>query len=190
MRLNRALTAVLGLGLVFFLGCGDSDGNPRSELTVVSLNAGLNTNFQPLLSDLINLGQDKVPSQDDFIVEDTVPFSIRNDPRSDLLVLDPEGPFGRVTINRYTVEFQAPESLEGFEGHMHLEVPTGREIGGAITVVPAQMKISEPLVSFLMAGQELLATATITFYGVEANSGAEISTAASISVHFANWDDD
>jgi hypothetical protein len=189
MRLRRTLVAVLGLGLVFVFGCGDSEDSPRSVLTVVSLNGVLDADFQPLLSDLVNFGPDKVPSNDDFVIEDTVPFIVRNDPRSDILVLSPDGPFGRVTMNRYVVEFQSAEQLETYEGRMHLEVHTGREIEGIITIVPAQMKIREPLLSYLMGGQELLTTATITFYGVEANSGAEVKASGSLPVHFANWDD-
>jgi hypothetical protein len=189
MRLRRTLAAVIGLGLVFVFGCGDSEDSPRSVLTVVSLNGALNADFQPLLSDLLNLGPDKVPSQDDFIVEDSVPFIVRNDPRSDILVVKPGGPFGRVTLNRYVVEFQSAEQLGSYEGRMHLEVHTGREVAGVVTIVPAQMKIKEPLLSYLVGGQELLTTAKITFYGVEATSGAEVMTSGSLPVHFANWDD-
>jgi hypothetical protein len=170
-------------------GCSDFSDSPRSELSIEELNGEGESAFQPLYSDLINLGTDKVPSGDDYVVEDAVTFVVSNNPVDENLSLKPGGAFGKVTLTHYKVEFESEEALPAFEGQLHLDIPTGMKAQGTIILVPAEMKIKEPLVSYLFAGSELMTSAKITFYGVEKTSEAEVSVTAALTVNFANWSD-
>ncbi|MBD3336152.1 MAG: hypothetical protein GF355_11615 [Candidatus Eisenbacteria bacterium] len=190
MQRWRTIAAVLALGALVLTGCSDSYEGARSELSLVALNGDNDASTQPLHSDLIHFGEDKVPSGDDYVVEDAIGFVVQNDPVNDQLNITAGGPFGKITLNRYTVRYISDESLTTFEGALHLEVLSGRQAAGIFTVVPADMKIREPLLSYLQAGRELTATAEITFYGVEKTSGEEVSVTAGLPVHFANWADE
>jgi hypothetical protein len=184
MRLRWTILAVSGL-VLSLNGCSDSGDSARSELSVVSLNGEADASFRPLFSDLVNLGFDLVP----YVVEDAVGVVIRNDPKDGVVSLQPRRPFGKVTLTRYTVAFASEENLPPHEGAMHLDIPTGQQLGAVVTIVPAVMKTREPLLSFLLAGGELVANATVTFYGFEDTSGEEVTVRAFLPVHFANWSD-
>jgi hypothetical protein len=185
--MRRILLLVLA-SATFFWGCQLSDG-ARTRLSLLSLNGQGDHAVQPLYSDLVNLGEDGVPSSDDYIVEDAVPFTLRADPVNPTLSLDPQGPFGKIVVTRYRVVFRGDEVLDPVEGQLYLEVPVGETVSGVVTVVPAQMKTKEPLVSYLTAQAELLMTAEITFYGIEETSEEEVSVTGWLPVHFADWAD-
>ncbi|MBU1702453.1 MAG: hypothetical protein KJ970_04980 [Candidatus Eisenbacteria bacterium] len=189
MRHRWYITAILAMSCLVCLGCSDSSDSPRSELSFESLNGSGSMAFQPVYSDLIHFGADKVPSSDDYVVEDAIAFVVRNDPVDSNLSLKPGGAFGKVTLTHYTISFDSEEQLPPFEGQIYLDVSTGDRAEGTIILVPAGMKTREPLVSYLIAGSDLMTSAEITLYGVEKTSHAEVSVTAHLTVHFANWSD-
>ncbi len=175
--------AILLAVALFAPGCGD-DSAPRSTVTVETINQS-----QVLDSDVYNNGQDKLPgTADDFIVEDTVPVTIRNRPHDSGLNIRTNGPFSAVVFERYEVRFTGQETLSPLFGSMYLRVPSGTTANGVVTIVPAGYKEIPPLLA-LRTGGEMLFTAEVTLIGTEEDSDDEVRATAVVPVHVANWTD-
>lgn len=172
----RQASVIAGFGALcaalLFAGCSDSS-SARSVLRVESLN-----NNAALQSDVLSPG----PT----VVEDAVTLTVRNEPHDDVLVIDPNGPFGHVTIERYEIRFESDEAVPSVRAALGWTVPSGRSVSGSIVIVPAELKLEPPLVS-LVNGGEIVSTAHITLIGREATSNREVRIEAILPVHFANW---
>lgn len=166
------LPALAGL---FTLGCSDSS-SPRSVVRVDSINEN-----QPLQSDVVESSGSQYS-----VMEDAVLMTVSNEPHDASLSIDPDGPFGRVVLERYTINFECEESIQEVSGALGWIVPSGEQVSGSIVIVPAQLKLVAPLVALISAG-EIQATAHVTVYGREATSDDEVRFEASLPVHFANW---
>lgn len=184
----RPTTTTLGTAAVVLfiavMGCSD-DSVPRSNVALESVNEN-----QVLTSDVYNNGEDKLfGTDDDFIVEDQVPFVVRNRPHDPALNVRPNGPFGAVVLSRYQISFSGEETLPSLAGGMHLRVVSGSTATGELPLIPAAYKTAPPLAPLLMGG-EMRFTATIRLTGVEEDSGHEVSLVTTLPVHVANWGDE
>ncbi|MBD3237412.1 MAG: hypothetical protein GF330_11960 [Candidatus Eisenbacteria bacterium] len=143
----------------------------------------------PYLSDVLDPGPDGIPNtMDDIVYEDEALLTVTSNAPSDLQVIKPNGPYARVTLERYRVDFEIPgEQIEPIEGSMHLVVPSGSRATGSIVLVTGFAKTQPPLSTLAGGGDELTGTARITVHGTEETSGDEIVAEASIAVHFADW---
>jgi len=172
----------LGLTLALVMASGCSDDNVRSDMYVSWIN-----NSEALTSDVYNLGADEVPSGDDYVIEDEVELEIRNLPRDGIVDVR-AGKYGSMTVERYTVVFESDEEIESYSGMLGWVVPINTNFRGFLTIVPAGLKMQTPLIA-LQSGGEIHASAVITFYAREANSGNETTFETRVPVNFANWVD-
>lgn len=178
MRNYVLLGGLLGAALV--TGC--SDDNVRSKVWVLEVN-----DTQGLASDVYNLGQDGVPSGDDFVLEDEVPVQVVADARPGSIIRG-GGPYNLVTLESYDVAFESSEKIDGFSAALGWNVEVGTIFNGTLTLVPAGMKLLPPL-SGLQSGGEIRTNARITFHARESDSGNAFTFETSVPVNFANWND-
>lgn len=178
MRKFVLLGGLLGAALVS--GC--SDDNVRSKVWVREIN-----DTQGLASDVYNLGQDEVPSSDDYVLEDVVPVEVVVDARPGSFIQG-AGPYNLITIESYDVVFDSSEELDGFSADLGWTIEVGTIFQGALTLVPAGMKMLPPL-SGLLSGGEIRSNANITFHARESESGNTFTFETSVPVSFANWND-
>jgi len=176
------LTPLVG-GLLLLPGCS-SDSAPRSTLSVESINDN-----SSLSSDVYSLGADQtLGTADDNVPEEQVPIVVRNMPHDSSLRIRPNGPFSTVTLDRYEVHYSGDVSLPTFVGSIHLIVPSGTTADANLVVLPGSYKIVPPL-SALVAGGEIHLDADVIVFGTEQDSGAKITTHATLNIEVANWAD-
>lgn len=181
MNVRRILIWIAPI-LLLGMGTGCSSDNVRSKVYVWEMNNG-----EAVTSDVLHLGNDGVPSADDFIFEDEVPVTLWSTTRDD--VVNTDAAYSFVTVERYTVRFESSEEIEGFSSGLGWLIPTRNTFEGFLTVVPADLKTKAPLLA-LRSGGEITATAHITFYARESDSDNELVFETSVPVHFANWSDE
>ena len=178
-------TLLLFVVALLALGCSD-DSAPRSVVTVESVNGN-----EILYSDVYHNGDDGIPgTDDDFIVEDRVAIVLRNRPHDSGLSINPNGPFGAVTIHRFEIRFQGDETLAPLFGALHLRVASNQTVQGELPVIPASYKAAPPLSMLRTQGGELRFTAQVTLFGMEQDSNEEVVVSFVLPVHCANWGDD
>ena len=171
-----------GAALALLVASGCSDDNVRSELYVAEIN-----NSEALTSDVYNYGSDRVPSADDYILEDEVEIKIVSQARDGIVKVG-FGKYSSVTIDRYSVVFESDEEIDSYEAALGWVVPVNTVYEGALTIVPAGHKMRAPLIA-LQTGGEINASAVITFHGREADSDNKLTFETRIPVNFANWVD-
>ena len=176
-------------------GCNDQKA-PRSRLLVVRIaetDVEADTYTYVYLSDVAHAGADGIPgTEDDAVVEDETYLTLENQPRNSLLTIDPLGPYGAVVLTGYRVDYLVPGSdvIDPIEAGMNLVVHMGKDhrVITRIVLVTAISKTQPPL-STLATGGELLVTAKITLTGYEETSKEDIEAVAYMQIHFANWTD-
>jgi hypothetical protein len=176
-RSAQIWVCIMLTGLLCGTGCSNSS-SPRSVLQIVNLNDN-----QPLASDVV-----RTVTGSATVMEDKVYVEVRNDPHDSVVDLKPGGPFSFVVIDSYRIHFEAEEAIPDVSGGLGWNVASGSSVIGQIVVVPASLKMEAPLLQ-LWEGNELLATAKITFYGHEVTSNYKLTVETSLPVHFANWAD-
>ena len=157
--------------------CSDSSA-PRSVLRVETINGN-----EPLRSDVL-----RGDGEDASVLEDEVVIEIRNLPHDEVLALA-TSPYNSVLLKRYEVRFESDEAIPPVTGALGWQVGVGRQVSGAIVVVPAGLKVVAPLVS-LQQGGEIQAVAHLTFFGEESGSNEEVRFGTVLQVNFANWTDE
>ena len=99
MRSRITLLAAI-LIVLAALGCDDTGENARI-VTVTSLfNEGA-----PVVSDVLEQGDDISITSDDFIADDVVPIEFYAKPYADLVVTAPGKPYGDVIVERYDITY-------------------------------------------------------------------------------------
>ncbi len=175
------LLGLFGAGLS---GCKDEEA-PRSLVYVSRIAESAteqNSYGNVFLSDIVTA---------EGVYEDEVYVSFMNVPRSSYLSITPGGPFGSVVLTDYRVDYQLEgEQIEPIVGKIHVVIPSGEEANHRIVLVTAWAKVNPPLSTAATQGQELMATATLTFTGYEETSEEPIVVRANVTIHFANWIDE
>jgi hypothetical protein len=168
------------LGAALISGC--SSDHVRSKVWVVSIN-----DTAGLASDVHNLGEDRVPSNDDFVLEDVVQVEIIADALPGSFIRG-GGPYNLVTIESYDVVFESSEEIDGFSAALGWNVEVNTIHTGNLTLVPAGLKLLPPLAG-LTNGGEIRTNARITFHARESESDNRFTFQTSLPVNFANWTD-
>ncbi|MCA9756191.1 MAG: hypothetical protein KDA27_10335 [Candidatus Eisenbacteria bacterium] len=181
MNVRRILTFAVSTLVLVGVGTGCSSDNVRSSLYVTEINNG-----EALTSDVIDYGNDRVASDDDFVYEDEVQVTIWATTRDDIVNTD--AAYSNVMIESYDVRFESSEEIDGFSAGLGWFVPVRNTYDGVLTLVPASLKAKNPLMA-LQAGGEIQATAHITFHARETDSENELTFTTQIPVNFANWTD-
>lgn len=185
-------SAILAGLFLALLGCDPDD--PAFDVRVSMINEG-----GPVLADLIIIDQQ---TGETFIPEDVVVAAFTNKSKSTAVVNDPVTFANAFQLKRYTVTWRradgGPTSGAGwdlanfnFEAATSAVVPPGSTTEVGVLIAPAGMKTQEPFSSALLTGEELLLIADIDFVGSKAvTSDRDIHVYASLSVNFANFEDD
>jgi hypothetical protein len=166
-------------------GCAEDDVT-RSDITLVSINGN-----NALQSDVVDNGQDGIPSSgDEFVADDAIRLVFRNDPSDAQVTGGPTGAFSAVTFDRYRVSFAATDPIGAVSGGMHSVVEaTGDTTSVIIVAVPALLKLQSPLFD-LRSGGEIVATAHLELWGEEKTSGDNVYVDGYLGVTFADHSDE
>lgn len=182
---------LVGLFLAL-LGCDPDD--PVFDVRVSMINEG-----GPVLADLIIIDEQ---TGEVFIPEDVVVAAFTNKSKQGSVVNDPVTFMNAFHLKSYTVTWRRADGgpLTGpgwdlanynFEAATSAIVPPGSTTEVGVLIAPAGMKTQEPFSTALLTGSELLLIADIDFVGTKAvTSDKEIHVYASLSVNFANFEDD
>lgn len=190
-----AAFAAFAFAVLCVAGCAD-DSSTRSVVTVVSINGN-----SPLQSDVRGEGEDPVATTDDTIADDVVEITMANFPHDSALELKPGFPFGDVIFTEYSVTFVRDDgngpAPAPFSGAMYLKVPNAQQKPedyvpptGYITLVPAGLKIVSPLDDLAYGGGQINTRALVEFVGRETTSEDVIKVTATLTVSFANYQDE
>jgi hypothetical protein len=186
---RSAILAGLCLAL---LGCDPDD--PAFDVRVSMINEG-----GPVQADLIIINRQ---TGEAFIPEDVVVAAFTNKSKSTAVVNDPVTFANSFHLKRYTVTWRRADggptsgtgwdlASLGFEAATSAVVPPGTTTEVGILIAPASLKTREPFVTALATGEGIMLIADIDFVGTKAiTSEEEIHVYASLSVNFANFEDD
>lgn len=185
-------SAILAGLVLALLGCDPDD--PAFDVRVSMLNDG-----GPVLADLVIVN---LQTGETFIPEDVVVAAFTNKSKSTSVVNDPETFANSFELKGYTVTWRRADGGPtsgtgwdlanlGFQAATSAVVPPGTTTEVGVLIAPAGMKTQEPFLTALATGQEILLIADIDFVGSKAvTSDKEIHVYASLSVSFANFEDD
>jgi hypothetical protein len=167
---------ILAVFALAFVACDDAPQEGRATVTVRNVNDGA-----PIESDV--LFDDGTSA---YITEDLVVFEFISRPYNDYIV----GPRGDAILERYTVDWVRTDggsgTLESREEATSLYLSADNEAITQIRVVSWADKAGPLLSPLVGSGGQVQMRADITFYFREVGTEHEITTKASVSVHFAD----
>ncbi len=200
MRSAKPIIGILSLGLILAVaaGCGESvvDGHTRPLIT--SINGGMTLQSDVFVAD-------STMEAGGYIPEDGTTLIFSNPPAQKFLELTPTDPYGNFVITEYTITYEilhrlpndAPFSsgtLPPVSGALQLSIPVGGEVETFIIIMPAALKLENPIQDLLPGGQvvagQLIVRADITFAGHESGSTDIKLLTGSITVLVANYGDE
>jgi hypothetical protein len=147
--------------------------------------------------------QSDVATADGSVFNDNVTLTVRAELKNPTVAATA---INAVTLTRYRVNFRRADGQNrpgidvpvGFDGAVTVVIPAGDESDVAFEIVRHQMKLEPPLITLAgfsaagtrsISGLGFLSTiADITIWGRDQN-GNEVTTTASVDVHFANFND-
>jgi hypothetical protein len=173
--MSRKITffaCLIVLGTIFLASC---ENDERAVVSVVSMN-----NNDPFTSDVA----DAVALTDDWC-----PVTFYNRPYSSLVATGPGLPYNDFLVTRYRVTWRrtdgGTEVPAPFEGALSVNVPSTEQANASILLVPGVLKTQPPLST--IGATQILAVATVTFYGYEVGTDNDQEFTAEISVTFADY---
>jgi hypothetical protein len=205
--MNRKITLFACLALVvgvFLASCNDAGENGRAVVTVSSMNGNA-----PFFSDVLEQGDSLffppggplagLPlTLDDFVGEDWVPVTFYNRPYNDFATTGPGKPFNDFLVTGYHVTWRRVDGGVGippaYTGATNINVPSGKEIGALILLVPYEVK-NTPLMTAINYNNpppggafpdEYLMIAHVEFTGHEVGTDRDQTFSAEVSVNFAD----
>jgi hypothetical protein len=185
-------SAILAGLFLALLGCDPND--PVFDVRVSMINEG-----GPVQADLITINRQ---TGEAFIPEDVVVASFTNKSKSTSVLNDPVTFANSFELKSYTVTWRRADggptsgtgwdlASLGFTGATSAVVPPGTTTDVGVLIAPASMKTREPFLTALATGEGIMLIADFDFVGSKAvTSDEEIHVYASLSVNFANFEDE
>jgi hypothetical protein len=196
--MNRKLLGflcVLGIAVVYLASCESGNEEKRTVVTIAAINDNV-----PFFSDVLEQGDSvrrdtgQWVTNDDYIKEDNIKVTFYNRPYSAFVFTGAARPYGEYLVTRYRVEWERAGGGQVppvYNGATSVLVPTEEYVEAYILLVPFEVK-NLPFIWELNylganAGEEILCTAHLTFWGHEVGTDRETMFEGSVSVNFADW---